>query len=291
MYSPGSCLGRKNGFWDCQGGCLVNNGNFIGICRIIKFCITLTSNNNLILLPMASTTETGHAKNIANLNKINEIIGGFGTDYNPSNTLYKLTNMQTLYTTCEGLQEDANTETGIFKPIVNARKIEFNPVKRTMRRVRSSAKVSGASTQSVADVNTIVTKILGERASLAKATANDPAGTSASQQGFDNIANNVQALVKLLSKEPLYAPNEADLKISALSAKYTALVTANKAVAKGEVPYKKAITKRNKALYTDTTGLVDVGQGSKDYIRSVFGLSSPEFKLVSKIKFTKLVDV
>ncbi len=240
---------------------------------------------------MASKTETGHAKNIANLNKLNEIIAGFGTDYNPSNPLYKLTNLQTVYTTSDGLQEDANAEEGIFKPIVNGRQIEFKPVKPLMRRVRSSAKSSGASVQDVADVNTLVTKVLGERMSLAKAAANDPAGTSASQQSFDNTVNSVEKLVKLLSKIPLYAPNEAALKVTALSAKLTAMDTANKAVAKGAVPYKKAVVKRNKALYSSTTGLVDVGQGSKDYIRSAFGYSSPEFKMVSKIKFTKLVDV
>ncbi len=32
---------------------------------------------------MASTSETGHAKNIANLKALNEINGGFGATYAP----------------------------------------------------------------------------------------------------------------------------------------------------------------------------------------------------------------
>ena len=199
--------------------------------------------------------------------------------------------MQGQYTACNLLQEDANTQTGIYQPIVNARQDENKVVKPLVRRVRIAAKTCGAKPNWVADVNTIVTKILGERASKATPTAKDPAGTSASQQSFDNTANNFQKMVKLLAAQPLYAPNENDLKVSSLNAKYTALDTVNKAVKKGTVPYNKAIIKRNKALYTPTTGLVDVGQGSKDYVRQVFGFSSPEFKLVVKFKFTKLAEV
>ena len=47
---------------------------------------------------MASTTETGHAKNIANQMNLNAIIAGFGLAYNPSNPLLKLTTMQAQYT-------------------------------------------------------------------------------------------------------------------------------------------------------------------------------------------------
>lgn len=240
---------------------------------------------------MASSTETGHAKNIANLNALNQVNAGFGANYNPSNPLYKLANMQTQFTTCDGLQRTVNTQDGIYKPIVNARQNEFKPVKPLVRKVRSAAKTCGAKPNWVADVNTIVTKILGERAEKAIPTAKDPAGTSSSQQGFDNTTNNFQKLVKLLSAEPLYAPNETALKVATLNAKYTSMDSANKAVKAGTVPYNNAIIARNKALYTSTTGLVDCGQGSKDYVRSAFGFSSPEFKLVVKFKFTKMAKV
>jgi hypothetical protein len=240
---------------------------------------------------MASTTETGHAKNIANLKTLNEINKGFGTTYNPSNPLLKLTAMQTKYTTDNALQNTVNTQSAIFKPKVNARKQEFEPVKPLARRIRSSAKTCGASKEFYTNVNTIIVKILGERASTATATPTDPAGTSASQQSFDNTTNNFNAMVALLKTEPLYAPNEADLKTTTLTTKYNALNTKNNAVKVASVPYHKAIIARNKALYTKTTGLTDVGQTSKDYVKSTFGFSSAEYKLVVKIVFRRLVKV
>jgi len=240
---------------------------------------------------MASTTETGHAKNIANLKSLNEINAGFGANYNPSNPLYVQATMVAQHTACNLLQGAVNTQSGIFEPFQNARVDEFKPVKPLVRRVRGAAKTCGASAQFFKDVNTIVTKILGERASKAKATDTDPAGTSASQQSFDNTVNNFDALVQLLAAEPLYAPNEVDLKVVNLTTKKTKLDTANNKVKQSVVPFNNAVIARNKALYKKTVGLCDVGQGSKDYVRSAFGFSSPEFKLVSKIKFTKLAKV
>lgn len=240
---------------------------------------------------MASKTETGNAKNIANLKKLNEINAGFGSDYNPSNPLYVHATMVAQHSSCDALQEDVNTQNGIYEPIENGRQDEFKNVKPLSRRIRSAAKVCGAKKNWVADVNTIVTKILGERAKKATPTAKDPAGTSSSQQSFDNTENNFQKLVKLLAGQGLYNPNENDLKVSSLTAKHGAMKGANNGVKAAVTPLNKAIIKRNKALYTPITGLVDVGQGSKDYVRSAFGFSSPEFKLVSKIQFKKMVDI
>jgi hypothetical protein len=240
---------------------------------------------------MSSTTETGHAKNIANLKSLNEINAGFGVPYNPSNPLYILATMVTQHTTCNGLQGAVNTAKGVFEPFQNARVIEFADVKKLVRKVRTAAKTCGASAQFYKDVNAKVTKILGERMSKATPTPGDPAGTSASQQSFDNTVNNFDAMVQILAGEPLYVPNETPLKVATLTTKKTALDTANNNVKSNVVPYNNALIARNKALYTTKTGLCDVGQGSKNYVRQVFGFSSPEFKLVSKLKFTRLVKV
>ena len=89
----------------------------------------------------------------------------------------------------------------------------------------------------------------------------------------------------------LYAPNEPEHTIPGLEAKQAALENSNNAVKTSAIPYNKAIIDRNKALYKTDIGMNDVAQQSKDYVRSKFGYSSPEFKLVSKIKFKKMAKV
>jgi hypothetical protein len=237
---------------------------------------------------MASTTETGHAKNIANLKLLNEINAGFGAAYNPSNKLYTLANMQSLYSNCNKLQGDLNTQKGIFEPAQNARVTEFSDAQKLARRIRTAAKTCGAGKGFYIDVNKIVTKLIGERAGKPKATAEDPSGISVSQQSYDNIVNNYDALAKMLAGETNYAPNEADLSVAAVTAKQAALDSANNAVKRSAVPYNNAVIARNKALYTEETGLCDVALGSKDYVKQVFTYGSPEFKSISKIAFRKL---
>lgn len=240
---------------------------------------------------MASTSETGHAKNVANLKALNEINAGFGANYKPSNPLLSLSAMETQHTTCDALQKAVNAQEGILKPIINARREEFSSLKPLVRKVRSAAKVCGGSDAWFNDVDAVASKILGGRTGKPKPTENDPKGTSTSHQSFDSIINNFGKLIEVLKNEPLYMPNEAPLQIATLEAKLAAMESANNAAKAGIVPYNNTIIARNKALYTDKTGLCDVAQASKDYVRSSFGYSSQEFKLVVKIKFTKLAIV
>lgn len=48
---------------------------------------------------MASTSEKGHAKNIANANLLNTYIVQLVAIYNPSNSKLLLTNLQNIYST------------------------------------------------------------------------------------------------------------------------------------------------------------------------------------------------
>ncbi len=40
------------------------------------------------------------------------------------------------------------------------------------------------------------------------------------------------------------------------------------------------------ALYAATTGIVGTGKRMKGYVRSVYGAASPEYGLISGLKFT-----
>jgi hypothetical protein len=48
-----------------------------------------------------------------------------------------------------------------------------------------------------------------------------------------------------------------------------------------------ARTTRNRALYAADTGVVNIAQNSKVYVKAAFGATSAEYKSVSGIKFTK----
>lgn len=57
---------------------------------------------------MASSSEVGHAKNIANLNLLNTNIIAVGAIYNPSNSKLFLANLQSIYTNSFANQKSVN---------------------------------------------------------------------------------------------------------------------------------------------------------------------------------------
>ena len=63
--------------------------------------------------------------------------------------------------------------------------------------------------------------------------------------------------------------------------------TLNKNVNDTFTPFSNARVKRYKLFNDDVTGLCDIGKEAKNYVKSVFGVTSKEYKQISKITFTK----
>jgi hypothetical protein len=168
--------------------------------------------------------------------------------------------------------------------------LEFK-IKSLARAVRNYARNCGANKQWVKDVDAVIRKILGERLSKPKPTADDPAGTSASQQSFDNLIDHMDKLIGLLTNEPKYIPNEVEITVATLTAKKASMIAKDNAVKAGVVPFNNAVSARNRALYTDDIGLVDVFQSAKEYSKTPYGVKTPEHKNIVKCKFVKFISI
>ena len=95
-------------------------------------------------------------------------------------------------------------------------------------------------------------------------------------------------MISVLESEPSYAPNEADLKVTALNAKAVDLKDKNSKVAIAYTGVNNSRIDRNKTLYKDDSGLVDTATEVKKYIKSVYGATSPEFAQVKGIAFKNI---
>ena len=245
---------------------------------------------------MTNTSETGHAKNVTNLESLITSIIALETSYNPSRDSIKLTSLQTLLTASTESLNAVNIAQAAYSNAVAARKVAFEPFSKLITRVMNSLKASGASTQVVQSARTIVRKLQGRRAS-AKITEEEKKALeaegkevnqiSASQMSFDNRIENFDRLIMLLSSIPLYNPNEAELKVEALKALHNQLKEKNTEVILPIVQLSNSRIARNKILYSENTGLVDVALDSKTYIKSIFGATSPQYKQISKLRFIR----
>ena len=244
---------------------------------------------------MASTSETGHAKNVANFEKLVAETSAFGETFNPSKATLKLTALNTQLATARAAIAAVNSAEPAYKNAVSARDAAFAPLGKLITRVNNALKASDTTTQEDESALTLVRKLQGRRATAKKTEEEKKASAaegkeiveiSSSQMSFDSRLDNFDKLIKLLSSIPAYTPNEADLKVEALTALYNDLKAKNMAVINAETPLSTARIARNEVLYKQNTGIVDISVDVKNYVKSVFGATSPQYKLISNLKFT-----
>lgn len=246
---------------------------------------------------MSSTSETGHGKNVANFEDLISFCTGYGTAYNPSKNSIKLLALNTLFTNAKNSMIAVSTNATAFNNAVNARVIVFEPLKKLTTRILNALEATDASKQTVDDFKTIARKIQGKRASEKLATVVDDPNTpedesqksiSASQQSYDNLIDHLSKVKDLLTAEPLYIPNETDLKLTAINTLIADMKTKNTAVITATTALSNSRIVRNDTLYKVIVGLVDIAQEVKKYVKSVFGAKSSQYKQVSGLQFRKV---
>ena len=247
---------------------------------------------------MSSTSETGHAKNVANFQDLISFCNGYGASYNPNKASITLAALGTKQTDAITALAAVNTNIPASTNAINQREILFNPLNKLITRVLNAVAASDVSKQVIDDVKTIARKLQGKRATPKIPTIIDDPTTpanesqksiSASQMSFDQRIQNMDKLIQLLTSLPGYKPNEPELSIAALTTLFNNMIAANTAAINAYTPLSNARIERNKILYNEITGLVTVAANVKTYIKSLFGATSPQYSQVNKLKFTKRV--
>jgi hypothetical protein len=250
-----------------------------------------------------ATTETGHAKNVANFEQLISYCTAYGTTYNPTKAAIKLTAMNTLLTNAQAALATVKEKQNAYTVAVDAREILFDPLSKLVTRIIFALESSEVTKQKITDAKSIARKIKGTRATpkkvkesfepstdeaqpTEKKQSDEPKQISASQLSFDNRLENFAKLINLLSSETGYAPNETELKIATLNTMLASMKTKNTAVINAITALSNARIERNKILYKENTGLYAVTLAVKAYIKSVFGQASPEYKQINSVKFT-----
>lgn len=237
--------------------------------------------------------ETGHAKNVANFGVLISYVEGYGAAYSPSNTSIALTALQTKLADAEDSLEGVLTALAPWKNAVNARETAYEGLRKLVTRVVNNFAASGVDQNAIDDAKAIKRKIDGARAkALPKDDPETPEdesqGHSVSQRSYTQTAEFFDNLIVFLgTNSTFYNPNEAALKLTALTTKLTAMKAANSDVNGAAVPLSNARIARDVQLYTEKAGLVDLAGLVKKYVKSLYGADSLQFKQISKLDFRK----
>lgn len=237
---------------------------------------------------MASISETGHAVNISNFKLLIDKCTAFGGSYNPANAELTVANMTLLWTSVSGAHTAVVQAVEAAKDPINQREILYAPLDKLVTRVMNYFESTTSSKAIKRDAKGIADKIRGVKKGRT-GPQDDAAGLSTSQRSYVKRQENFSALIALLTSTGTYLPNEAELQLGSLTALSTQMETANNNIGGILAPAEQARVARNHAMYDEGTGMVDIAQRCKKYVKGVFGANAPETKLVSGIKFKRMV--
>ena len=240
---------------------------------------------------MASTSEVGHAKNVANFQDLIEFVTGYGATYNPSKNSLKLPQLVALKATAETKLTDVISKNTAYNNKVNERMVAFSNLKSLSTRLVNALQTTDATTQTINDAKTFNRKMQGKKASASQTptdpNAPAPKTISTSQQSYDQLIQHLAGLKSVLEEESSYTPNETDLQVATIDTKIADLTAKNTAVSTAYTNLSNSRISRHETLYTSDNGIFETASEVKKYIKSVFGASSPQYNQVSGIKFSK----
>ena len=240
---------------------------------------------------MASTSEKGHAKNVANFQDLIEFVTGYGATYNPSKNSLKLPQLIALKASADANLVDVIAKNTNYNNKVNERIVAFSGLKSFSTRLVNALQTTDATAETIGNAKTFNRKMQGKKASSTQTQTDTntpaPSTISTSQQSYDQLIQHLAGLNSVLEAESSYTPNETDLQVSTIQAKIADLTAKNTAVATAYTNISNSRIARNETLYSTDSGLVQTALEVKKYIKSVFGASSPQYAQVKSIEFSK----
>ena len=237
--------------------------------------------------------ETGHAKNVENWQKMIAACTGFGGDYKPSNANLTVASMTTLLTDVETEMDGVQTSIVPWKNKVADRENIYTGVRPRTTQMLAAFKASGAAANKVDNMKTYQRQVHGARAKAKpvddpNTPGDESKGNSVSHQSYVQIAESFGQMVALAAGEPLYTPNEAHLTVATNTTLHTEMETANDDVI-GAVPaWKNSMASRDARLYDDADSIYERQKLVKEYVKSLYGASSPQYAQVKGLEFKKV---
>lgn len=254
-----------------------------------------------------SKSETGHMKNLMNLEDLIARFMALGGRYNPSRPELQLGSLQQLQQKAQQVFERLTTASTFYDTATNARADLFDRLGPLTTRIVNILLASGVSAKTLEDAKGFQRKIQGARLNKKDTESNTASnGTnavetatngaengeiaaekkrSASRQSYDLKIDHFAKLTSLAQNEPTYQPNEPKLQVGALQDFLQQLRSANTNKTYADAEMEVARRERSRVFYHPETGLVARALQTKAYAKAALGSTSEDFKHIQRIKF------
>ena len=238
---------------------------------------------------MASTSETGNAKNVANFSTSYQILEEMGTLYNPSNSNLQLANLTPIKVSLAGVITVLNNKKPVYKNAVADREIEIASLGKITTRALNFAKSLNISTTDKDNLASQAKKIRGDqKPKVVNPDTAEGDAISTSQMSYDSRIANLDTYTSQLASHPEYMPNETEIQIASLQTYHQRLTTLSSLVNSAGNALITGRKNRNDILYYNDTNIIQLTREIKAYVKSLGTAGEPYYKALVKLKFTDL---
>lgn len=235
---------------------------------------------------MASTSEVGHVKNVANLGTGIQILQEMGAMYNPSNTNIQLTNLISFKADIEATITQLNSKIPSFRNAVANREVAIEKLGRTSTKVLNFSKSLNITATDKENILSQVKKIRGKaNTKTVNPETTETTGISTSQMSYDSRIANLSLLINFVASHPEYQPNENEIKVANLQTYQQELSTLSSLVNSAGNELITARLNRNNAMYLTDTNIIKLMNETKAYLKSLGQTAKPYYQAFVKLKF------
>lgn len=264
----------------------------------------------MVIVKKKSKSETGHFKNLMNLEDLLARFTALSARYNPARLELQLSSLQQLFEEAQRVMEQLTTALTLNDVATNIRADLFGKLGPYTTSIVNYLIAGGASTKTVEDARGFQRKINGKRLSQkeleAGTVSNETNGEEMATNGMENgetttdktrsIArlsydlkiDHFSKLLSLVQNEPTFQPHETELQIGGLQDFLQQLRTASSNKTYADAALEVARRERTRVFYHPETGLVARALQAKAYAKAILGASSEDYKHIHRINFRML---
>lgn len=235
---------------------------------------------------MASTSESGHHKNVSNFTATYQILEEMGQLYRPINAQLELAALAPMLTALSEAMTQLNLKKAHYNNAVAVRRSQMALLNQKVTRSLNLAKSLDVAPAQLDNLKSLAFKIRGYRVTQKKKSNQQPANSISNYQlSYDNRLANWAAYTQQLASLKGYQPLEPELAIAAFKSFHQEMLVLNSELNKASNELLSARNHRNQLLYHSPTAALKMAQQCRLYVKAIGTPAIPFYKALAQLQF------
>ena len=239
---------------------------------------------------MASTSETGYAKQLAEFEDFTNLLSALGELYAPPKPELQLANLQGQLNAGKAAMREISVAAPPYSAAVDKQNLAFKFLKDRITRSLTYYKVVILDPAEIDTAKNLADKIRGVPGKAKTAATDDATASkriSQSQQSYDSQIENLKQYIDVLTASGVYSNPGNGISIDDLNQMLSEMEATNAVVAEAKIPLDVARKKRDVIFYEPVTGIADLALNAKRYVKATVPKSNPHYNELTSIVFKK----